>query len=74
MTKKVIPKRLWYFGIVYEAELLSGMSRVRGNWLDMKKLQVKHQRLVSICTFSSTILSGDRIDLINLTPQMIPVG
>ena len=27
MKKKVIPKRLWDFGIVYEAELLSKMSR-----------------------------------------------
>ena len=27
MTKKVIPKRLWYFGLVYEDELLSGISR-----------------------------------------------
>ena len=27
MTKKVIPKRLWDFGIFYESELLSILSR-----------------------------------------------
>ena len=27
MTKKVIPKRLWGCGLVYDAELLSKMSR-----------------------------------------------
>ena len=32
MTKKVIPKRLWGFGIVYEVELLSRISRVKGKW------------------------------------------
>ena len=26
-TKKMILKRLWYFGLVYEDELLSGISR-----------------------------------------------
>ena len=28
MTKKVIPKWLWDFGLVYEAQLLSIISRV----------------------------------------------
>ena len=27
MTKKVIPKWLWYFGLFYKTELLSRMSR-----------------------------------------------
>ena len=30
MTNKVIPKRLWGFGLVYEAELLSRISIVKG--------------------------------------------
>ena len=38
----------------------------------MKRLQVKHWRSVSILNLSSTISSGDGIDLINPKPQMIP--
>ena len=30
ITKKVIPKRLWYFGIVYEAEFFSRISKGKG--------------------------------------------
>ena len=32
MKKKVIPKRLWYFGLVYKAEPLSRISRGKGKW------------------------------------------
>ena len=32
MAKKLIPKKLWYFGIVYEAEMLWRMSRGKEKW------------------------------------------
>ena len=44
IINKVITKRLWDFGLVYEAELLSIISRGKENGLDMKMLQVKRRR------------------------------
>ena len=74
MTKEVITKRLWGLGLVYEAEVLSRISRGEGNILGMKRLQVKRQRLVSIWTLSPTIFSGGGIDMIKPTPQMVSGG
>ena len=41
MTKKVIPKWLWDFGLVYEAELQSIMSRGEGKRSGYKEVTVK---------------------------------
>ena len=32
MTRKLIPKVIWYFGLVYEDELLSIISIDKENW------------------------------------------
>ena len=44
MTKKKVPKRLWDFGLIYEAELLSLMARER------IEEQVTSQSLVKLLT------------------------
>ena len=38
MIKKVITKRLWNFVIVYEAELLSIISRGKYRWTEYEEL------------------------------------
>ena len=48
MTKKMITKRLSEFGLAYEAEMLFKCQELGRNGLDMKRLPVKRQRLVSI--------------------------
>ena len=41
MTNKVVLKRLWYLGLVYEAEMLSRMSRGKGKRTGYEEVAVK---------------------------------
>ena len=74
ITKKVIPKWLWYFGVVYKAELLSRMSRGKGKRTGCEEVTSKSHRSVIILTVSYTILSSGGINLVNPTSPMIPGG
>ena len=54
MAKKSVPRRLWDFGLVYEAELLSRLSRGR----DGRKYLAKPQTLQNMLILSYMILNG----------------
>ena len=53
MMKKKVPKRLWDFGLVYESELLSRMSRGSDQRTGYEEVTGKHQTSVNGLILSS---------------------